>query len=116
MPLIEGGYQLRSLSAQNTTIPQGGGRLVQRASASARLRTWIPLTRASKPTVSRMTATRLSYRLNVSYAAVTVFDSSDAKTVADQLRALANRIDPQSSAVEPASRKRSSRRRMRLLP
>ncbi len=66
--------------------------------------------------VENDTATRLSYRLDVSNAAVTVFASSDAKTVADQLRALADRIDPQSITAEPATRKRSSRRRMRLLP
>ena len=56
------------------------------------------------------TATRIGYVLDAAYAAITVFDTSDPKTVAEQLRALADRIDPpMERAIRTTPKKRERR-------
>lgn len=66
--------------------------------------------------VENDTATRIGCYLDrVEYIAITVFDTSDLKTIAGQFRALAERMDPQGMPAGN-TRKRSPRRRSVLLP
>jgi hypothetical protein len=62
------------------------------------------------------TATRIGYTLDDAYAAITVFDTSDPKTVADQLRALADRIDPSTEREIRTTPKKRRHRTSGLLP
>lgn len=59
------------------------------------------------------TATRIGYSIADGYAAITVFDASDATTIAQQMRAFADRIDPptnRSIRTTPAKRRHRASR------
>jgi hypothetical protein len=62
------------------------------------------------------TATRIGYALDDAYAAITVFDTSDPKTVADQLRSLTDRIDPPTEREIRTTPKKRRHRTSGLLP
>lgn len=62
------------------------------------------------------TATRIGYTLVDAYTAITVFDKSDAKSVAGQLRALADRIDPPTDRDIRTTPKKRRHRTLGLLP
>lgn len=55
------------------------------------------------------TATRIGWHLGGEFIAVTVFDHADSKTVAEQLRAMADRIDPQAAQDRGIPRRRRRR-------